>query len=999
MFSRTRADLVGRAEELQALSDGLSALQSGGWVATIRGAAGVGKSRLVLEVAAVARQRGMPVLIASADEDAPRDPYAPIAEALRSGLAALDELARQRVLPDSSSRLVSLLPELAPSAEVVPQRQDLDRAAIAEAILATLRGFGDRDGVLLVIEDMHNATRPTTSLLRYVARRIASLPVGVILTWRSGDSATTGSTRGLEASLRSSQAPGPSIDLRPLTWPETREFARRLLGAPELPPTAFVDALYERTEGNPFYVEEIVSAMGREGDHATFTLPVQLPETLHGVLNDRLAALNRSARRVIASAAIFGRRFSGELLTDIAGFDERTVNRALETALELGVLLEDRGQLYFRHALLREVALASLPPTERRRLHLRIAHTIEREQRETTIDPSASLAYHYGEAGDQESERLYAERAGDVAIASGAVREGASWYSEALRLADELREEQPIPLLRKSANAFMADWRLTDAEAAYDRIIAAYRKSGDQYALGEALVQSAMTLFNDSPRRLKRLESALQVLSPLGDSDTLVRAESALATLYLNVDRREAFDTGLSALTKARTLALRDAEILCLRVTGTIATHGDFSLGARLLRRSIRLATESGDNANAFLATFNLVGASIRVGRWDEAVAYLRPALDAAIRQNVPDGIGSGLLRLAQIAFNSGKWDEAEDYVRQTRARIDVTDINARLMLALRQAELDIGRGRFAAAIDVMEAIADEVHETAQLRDIAGTQHLLGLARLRIGDIEGARRHAREVVDACQHMVEGYDTLPFFQFACEAFIADKRLDLANALVEQAAAMFASLREKLAPERLRALVGEDGDRELPLHVRAEDDQHAKGRAALRLYEGMLADAESRHDDAVDAYDDALTFFRLTDRPYEIGRIQMQLAGALLAREAVRDRPRARDALTEARDTFARLGAVELAAAEALLRSHRLIASGRRSGGEGLSEREREIASLVAAGLSNREIGKELVLSPKTVEHHVSRILGKLQLTSRAALAAHVSARRAGVELPK
>jgi DNA-binding CsgD family transcriptional regulator len=989
LFSRTRAALVGRTDELQALSDGLSALKSGGWIATIRGAAGVGKSRLVLELASLARQRDIPVLIASADEDAPRDPYAPIAEALRSGLATLDDITRRQMLPTSASRLVSLLPELASPGEAVPQRKDVDRAAIAEAILITLRALGDPEGVLLIIEDVHNAPRATTSLLRYLARRITSLPVGVILTWRSDDSATA-STRGLDARLRSTQAPGPSIDVRPLTWPETREFTRRLLATQELPPTALVDALYERTEGNPFYVEEIVSAMDREGGHSPLTLPVQLPETLQGVLNDRLATLNRSARRVVASAAIFGRRFSGELLTDIAGFDERTVNRALEAALEQSVLLEDRGQLYFRHALLREVALASLPPTERRRMHLRIAHTIEREQRETTIDPSASLAYHYGEAGDRESERLYAERAGDVAMASGAVREGATWYSEALRLADELREEQPIPLLRKSANAFMADWRLTHAEAAYDRIIAAYRKSGDQYALGEALVQSAMTLFNDSPRRLRRLESALDVLAPLGDSETLVRAEAALATLYLTMDRREAFDAGVSALRKAQALGLRDAEILGLRVVGTIATHGDFRLGARLLRRSIRLATESGDNANAFLATFNLVGASVRVGRWDEATAYLRPALDAAVRQNVPDGIGSALLRLAQIAFNSGNWDEAEDYVRQTRARIDVTDINARLMLALRQAELDVGRGRFAAAINVIEAIEDEVRETGQLRDIAATQHLLGLARLRNGDVQGARRNADEVADACRQMIEGYDTLSFFQFACEAFVAAGRIDLARSVVDQAGSMFASLREKLAPDRLRALVFGDGDLESATPDRPEDDQHAKGRAAMRLYQGMLADAESRHDDAVEAYDDALTFFRLTERPYEIARIQMKLAAALLARGAPRDRPRARDLLIEARDTFARLGAAEVLSAEALLRSHRLVASGRRSGGEGLSEREREIASLVATGLSNREIGQELVLSPKTVEHHVSRILGKLQLTSRAALAAHVSA---------
>jgi DNA-binding CsgD family transcriptional regulator/tetratricopeptide (TPR) repeat protein len=991
VFDRKRAELVGRAEELQALASGLAVLRSGaGWIATVRGPAGVGKSRLVHEITTIARANGVPVMIGSADEDAPRDPYAPIAEALRSGFASFADDAERHAVAMASPAVLSLLPELAANADDVQRRPDLDRAAIAEAVVSILRTLAREKGALLIIEDIHNAPRATSSLVRYLSRRLPALPVGIILTWRSEESAAA-SARMIEAGLRSSHAPGPSIDLRALTWPETREFARRLLDLSELPPTAFVDALFERTEGNPFYIEEIVSAIERPNPRSAPELPAQLPDTLHGVLGHRLAGLTRPARRVIANAAVFGRRFNGQLLTDIAGFDERTVNRSLEAAMERGVIVEDGGQLHFRHALLREVAVASLPPTERRRLHLRIAHAMEREQRDSAIDPSASLAYHYGEAGDRESQRFYAERAGDAAMASGAVREGASWYSEALRLADELGEEQLIPLLRKSANTFMADWRLADAEAAYERLIGEHRKSGDQHALGEALVQSAMTLFNDSPRRLQRLETALNVLAPLGDSEALARAEAALATLYQNMDRREAFEMGISALGKARALNLPDAEILGLRVVGTIATHGDFALGARLLRRSIRIATQRGDTANAFLATFNLAGACIRVGRWDEAIAYLQPAYDAAVRQNVPDGIGSGLIRLAEIALSRGNWDEAEDYLGQTRERINVTDFSARLMLAIQQAHLDVRRGRFQAAIDAIGAIEDEVRESAQLHDIASTQHLLGLARLGAGDPARAQEHAEQMLESSHSMGEGYNLLPFVEFACEAFLANGRIERARSLIDEAGSVVATLRESLAPERIRSLAGEPSEMESDSSMRAEDDQHAKAIAVLRLCEGMIAEAESRREDAVKAYEDALAFFRLTDRPYEIARLRLKLATALLARGMNDDRGHARADLESAGETFARLGAAELAAVEGLLRSHRLVRSGPRGAGEGLSEREHEIAALVAAGLSNRQIGKTLVLSPKTVEHHVSRILGKLQLASRAALPAHVSAR--------
>lgn len=977
-----QAPLVGRVAELAQLSALMTQLEAGqGWVVSLLGEAGVGKSRLVQEFGLRARAEGQHVLIGFCDEDGRQDPAAPYVEALRSGLRAAPHLA-DTVKRSLAASCHALLPELLGETGQVVN----DRPLLAEGIRRCLEAFAEDGGTLLIVEDVHLATRGTLSILRRITRDISQVRIGVLVTWRKDNPEADGLLHSFELNPQTRASLAARIELRPLTWAETRQFVAVLLGQHALPPTSLIDQLYERTEGNPFYIEELMHAAEDDGRvRADAMLPDRLPPTLGGVLSQRFDKLGARGQRVLGAAAIFGRRFSAESLVEVAGLDGTTVERALEGALRLEIIAEQGSGFTFRHALLQEAAAAHLLGSQRRRLHLRIAHAHEREQTQFP-GRAATLAYHYGRANDHEAQLLYAERAGDDAEARNDPREAAVWYSEAIRLADSVSDEEPLALLEKAARVFVRNWRLDDARVAYDRLITARRESGDTRALGETLAASSMVYFNNPQMRLDRLRAALEILEPLGNSPALARAQAWLATAYLNVDNQDALDVGLAALSVAAQTGTDDAAAIALRAVGTWAAQGEIGLGAALLRESIRLSAEEGLNVDAYLASLNLSSAYARAAMWAEAEAVMMPSYRAAGRQNVPDAIGTSLVRLAQVKRLSGDWLAADELVAQARLRIDETDVSARMLFAFEAAYLSLGRGRWHEAISTVQPLVRQIDEKDQKLDIAAVRDILAQACVGSGDIEGAVGHVRAMLAALDD-VGSYSVVIFLPTACETLCMAGHAVEAKAVIDNLTALMARLSVLLNPERIRGLLPHQykvlagGDRapSTSLSDRAQAVWHWC-RAALDSIDG-------RHEAASQEWEQSLPYWRTAGLTYEAAECQVRLGLALLAAGRPEDRDRARDALTEGGEVFRALDARRLQFVEALLRKHRLVAPEMRRAGPELSRREREVLALVAQGLANRRIAEALVLSPRTVEHHVSRLLSKLGLATRASLAAY------------
>src|SRR6266516_6037019 len=380
MATATSQSFVGRAEELGRLLGVLARAEEGRpAVALVAGDAGVGKTRLLAELAAHAEARGVRVLVGGCMEVGDLGlPYVPFVDAFRDlgarpGEAELaGELAATvpglgLLLPRRGAasgtggdrRSPAPAPESAP-ALAQPPGEGFERVRLFDGVLSLLVGLAERAPVLLVIEDLHWADRSTRDLVSFLTRTLRTGRVALVASYRSDDLHRRHPLRPLLAELL--RVPDlERIELHPFS---RGELAKHLaaLGGGDLPAET-VDRILARSEGNPFFAEELLAAGATRRD-------VALPEALADVLRDRIEALPDLAQQVLKVAAVAGRRVSHDLLVAAAGLPEAEVEQGLREAIAAQVLVADpvTESYRFRHALLQEVVYSDLLPGERTRL-------------------------------------------------------------------------------------------------------------------------------------------------------------------------------------------------------------------------------------------------------------------------------------------------------------------------------------------------------------------------------------------------------------------------------------------------------------------------------------------------------------------------------------------------------------------------------------------------------------------------------------------------------
>ena len=442
--------LVGRATELLALDAALRRAEAGTpAIVLIAGDAGLGKTRLVDEFAAAARQSGARVLIGGCvDLGGEGVPYGPFLEALRALGRELQPDALAELLGEVGPELVAVAPGFArfltplddstvaagaggtaAGGTSPPAGGPTDQARLFELTLALVDRLSSDRPLVLVLEDLHWSDPATRDLLGFLARNLTQGRVMLVATFRSEDV-----ERGHPLLVRLAEiARNPLVerlDLRPLDLAEQREQLAAILG--RRPARGVVERIHARSEGNPFFAEEIVAS--RLGNDDVDPDPGAMPRSLRDILIGRVARLSDSAQRILGAVAVAGSRADEELLATVTDLPEGELIEAIREAVARHVLEVDEtaGTYRLRHALLSEVVYADLLPGERRRLHDAVAHwlaepaardgTGARERRGT----AAELAHHWF-AADNLAESLRASV--DAADAATAVHA----HADALR--------------------------------------------------------------------------------------------------------------------------------------------------------------------------------------------------------------------------------------------------------------------------------------------------------------------------------------------------------------------------------------------------------------------------------------------------------------------------------------------------------------------------------------------------------------------------------------
>jgi predicted ATPase len=475
-MSHTRSlapSMIGRSAQLRDLEQHLDLARAGaGRVVFVAGDAGIGKTRLLREFAGRVRSsEGAAVLEGHCYDENPAPPYGPFADALRPLIRERGPEAVARAVGAWAADLSLILPEmelLAPETRLVGDPQSQKRR-LFEVIHRALQPHDAERCDVVILEDMHWADQTSQELLAYVARAVERDPILILATYRGDELHRRHPLTQLIAQLTHERR-YHEVRLPPLSRDELAGMLEATLERPL--PGAFVDALYERTEGNPFFVEEILKALierdrldaliaaARRGHHsAQLDIPIALKDSILG----RTADLDPTTAEVLRYAAVIGRRFDFELLLKLTGLAEAELLRSVASLIERQLVIEERSgaedRYSFRHALTREAIYDDMLGRDRRIKHRAVLQALEElypQNRDAVVD---QLAYHSLQAKDLTQAGSYARMAGDRAAHMHAYREALAHYEAALELLETDDPRDKAALLEKLAQV---GWNLAD---------------------------------------------------------------------------------------------------------------------------------------------------------------------------------------------------------------------------------------------------------------------------------------------------------------------------------------------------------------------------------------------------------------------------------------------------------------------------------------------------------------------------------------------------------
>jgi ATP/maltotriose-dependent transcriptional regulator MalT len=966
-------DFIGRAGDLGQLAAALDrAAGAEPAVVLLGGEAGVGKSRLIEEAAGKARAAGARVLIGACVELGEVSlPYAPVVQALRELLRELgpDELAD--ALGPGRAELARLLPELGPAGDQhgPAPTADTAQARLFELILRLIERLGTERPLLLVLEDVHWANRSTLDLLTFLARNLRRTGVVLVATFRSDELHRRHPLRPVLAELERSGA--ERVELARFQRHEVAEQLAAILG--ERPDPDLVDEVYDRSEGNAFFVEELA------GWHRTGA-PGALPPTLRDLLLARIEQLPESAQAVLRVAAAAGLHIDHHLLAAVAGRPVGELLDALRLAVGHSVIVpDDRGEAYtFRHALVQEAVYTELLPGERTALHTAYAEALTVHP-ELAANPSAALAWHWHRANDTTRALPAAFEAGRAAEGACAFAEAQGHYEDVLALWDRVGEpaaavgQDQVDLLARTADAaeragaveralalVTQAVRLVDASAEPLRAALLHERVGRyRWLLGRGgaldATERALALIPAEPSqgRARVLAASAQMRMLHGRIDeSRAQAEEAIAVAVAVGARREEGH--------ARNTLAVDLNQGAGRVDEAVEQ----------LRTALRIAEEVGNIDDIGRAWNNLADVLMVSGRFAEGLAVSQQGAEIVAGLGLRTYADVMRLGAGEALVTLGRWDEAEALLTTGTDRIVLA--KHRLFMLRTRSLLRIWRGDYDAAALDLEALRAEVAVVGGRLDLERCRAELALWRGRVTEagtaltgVDGAFEND-DIHECCNNA-----------WSLAARIEAERADLARAARDDDAAQEAAAAARtIAEQAAKAAAEQSWDH--PLFAAEVAACEAELARALGESDPALWAAAAGHRDGL-------------GQPFPAAYARWRQAEALAAAHAPRDA--IAEPLRSAAATAGALGAVPLLdRVEALAARARVELAGDAgpppspADGLGLTPREAEVLALVAAGLSNRQIGERLFIAEKTASVHVSNILAKLGVRSRGEAAA-------------
>ena len=936
---RTRPALVGRDAERRWLDEALDAARGGaGRVVLLVGEAGVGKTRLADDLAT---RPGLTVLRGRADA-AGGPPYAPLAQALRTQMRTdpglLDGAGPLR------DHLAMVLPELGPP-PAAPHPP-----ALAEAVRGVLAAAAGDGALLLVLDDLHWSDDATIELVAGLAEPLADLPALVLGAYRSDGLPRDHAMRRLRHELRR-RGRLAELAVGPLGPDDTAGLAEAVLGDPPSP--ALARTLHDRAQGVPFFAEELARALlasgvlvrGAHGLDLGGEGEVPVPETVRDAVLLAAVELSEDGRAAADAAAVAGTTFDLVLVADVAGAD------GVAELVACGWVREDgEGRGAFRHALTREALYADIPWLRRRALHRELAAALE-----ASGAPAMEIAAHWAGAREPGRARPALLRAAAELRAVHAHRDAARAWRQALELWPEGEDVQGR-LAALAGYAGSAELAGEAAEAARAwREVCDLLGPGREGERAEALrcLAAVHDLRGDRESALAARRAAAEAFAAAArPADAAMEHLGAANYLRARAEYTPAIDHARAAAGAAERAGRPDVRARALGLEGVVvAKRGDHAEGLATVREGLALAVDSGSSSAAAELYQRLSLVIYDTGDYRAAEGTLDTALELCETGAGADVATACVTCMVFVLRECGEWPRALELGAEVIASGAGAWVAEGLVGAihLHQGKPSLARRMLTSSlaassrIDHFNMAVDSMTALAQLAAAEGA------------DDEAARR--------CGDILARWERSEDHHYAVRGLRWSARFLAGRGDLHGA---------HRCAEALAAIASRTG--------------HPDVLAGLAHAVGEIALAQDDAAGAAEQMGRALDIHRTLEVPVDRVEIGMR-AGVALAAAGERDAALERldEAYRNARRLGSRLLAVETAREVSALGEAVAARLGRRAEadaeGSGLSRRELEVVRLVAVGRTNREIARELYLSPRTVDMHVRNILRRLGCRSR------------------
>jgi len=978
---------IGREDDLQLLDRLImQSNDKSGQIALISGEAGIGKSRLVAE-AKTRAQKGTLILEGHCFQTEAALPYAPILDLFRNFFAIHSSEEIARAMESSAPELVKLFPELTdhlpPHLTSTPSTDPKqEKRRIFQALAQTITQFGQDQSLIVILEDLHWSDATSLEFLLLLARRISSQSIFLIVTFRSEE--TTPELTHFLAELDRERLVA-EFELKHMSPTEVDAMLQAILDLKTPVSKEFLDTIFPLTEGNPFFIEEILKALIADGDifYADGTWDrkeighLRIPRTIQDAVQRRTQQLDKHTLQALTLAAVTGRRFDFRLLQELLGVTEDELIGMLKRLVKAQLVVEESAdQFTFRHALTREAIYTTLLLRERQNVHRTVGEAIEKLYEADINLRLADLSYHFYTGGVWQKALEYSRQAGDQAHELYAQREAIVYYSRALVSARQIDTVMEPELFHTRGHVYEI---LGDFRSALDDFEQALRTAREQQD-GNVEWQTLIDLgylwagrdYQKTGEYFRRAEELAQELN-----EPKLRAHSLnrLGNWFFNIGQTV---QGLQLHRQALEIFESDQDEQGMADTRDflgMATlhHGDQIGSYNEYQHAIHLFRKLDDKYGLASALIGTCHASY----WDET-DFVPPqtctenqhmameALELARKIDWTAGHSYVEWSVALGLANRGIFEEAISHAKES-LRI-ATEIEHRQWIA--GAHYALGHIyvlmlQHDLAIENLEEGLTLAKELGSAWWIGNITTDLAIAYVLTDDLG----RARTILDSALLQEDGLHTMVERRMLWakgNLFLAENRPAEALRIAEH---LLDSKRGPNESQPIPALLKLKGEALMALNQSEQAEQDL---------EQAKQGAEQRESLPLMWQIDCLLGWLYKEQK-NTEKMDREFASA---RQVIRNL----EANIEdkgLKENFIRT------ACETLPKEKTM--SMRQSEAEkfgGLTPRERDVARFLSQGKSNREIAEKLVLSERTVENHVGNILTKLGFTSRAQIAVWV-----------